>query len=121
MLKLPAIIVGCILVVLAFVTTIPNILIGKYAYFATDLNHNLLHLVVGFVFLFFAYVFEARLKFLFRYFGYFFIFVAVFGAWSTGMETGDVLGIFATNGIGHIFNLVFGTVLFIIGTSDLRD
>jgi hypothetical protein len=112
--------ISALFLFMAFFTAIPNALIGKNALFVTNFSHNLLHLVLGVLFLFVAVTnFKNALSF-YKYVGFVFIMVAVLGAWLNGFEDGSVFWLIYTNGIGHIFNLVFGVFCVVVGTSGSR-
>lgn len=120
MLRKFTITLGIFFIILSLITIKPNNLIGKNSLFATDFLRNLIHLFIGGLMLFVAIWHTELLPKVYRTLGYFFIFLAVVGSWSTGYDMGELFGIMVVNGVGNIFNLIVGVNYIIIGTSEMR-
>jgi hypothetical protein len=120
MLKNFSITIGGFFILLALMTIMSNPVIGKDAFFVTDFSHNFLHLTLGAIFICLTIFDLKHLVQYYKYVGILLVAIAVLGAWSTGSDTGDILGFFAVNGVGHVFNLIVGTVCILIGTSPSR-
>jgi hypothetical protein len=120
MLKNFSITMGVLFVLLSLMTIVTNPLIGKDALFATDFSHNFLHLTLGAIFICLTIFDLKHLVLYYKYVGILLVAIAVLGAWSTGSDAGNILGFFAVNGVGHVFNLLLGIVCILIGTSPSR-
>lgn len=121
MLKKFTISIGVLFILLALVTITNNPFVGKNALFANDLAHNLIHWFIGGLLIFIAIWHFDYIYKVYRVIGTLFILLAIIGSWSTGFETGNILGLIMTNGVAHMFNLFVGVLFVVIGTSKLRN
>lgn len=116
-----AVLLGSVYIILALATVYPNNIIGHNALFATDLLHNFIHLLTGFVLVGVAFWNHFLLPRVIRTVGVILVVLAILGAWFTGGDIGKILGLLTANGLGHVVHLVTGIVCVVVGTEVFRS
>lgn len=113
--------IGVAFILLALLTIIPNSIVGRDAIFYTDLSHNLIHFFIGAAILVVAFEYERYISKTFRVLGIIYLALAVLGAIGVGFEPyGHLFGFIGMNGADNILHLVFGVLMIVIGTKDIR-
>jgi uncharacterized membrane protein len=120
MIKKLSITAGIILILAALITLVPNVIIGSFGIFYTDLQHNLIHLISGAILIVVALEYARHLPRTLRIMGFVYLALAVVGALLIGARgIGLVLGI-GMNGADHVLHLLIGIFLIILGTGEIR-
>jgi hypothetical protein len=115
MAKTLAIILGLILVLLGLLGFTSNPLIGANSLFATDMVHNLIHIVFGAVLLIVAFWSGKDSVLWLKIVGAVVFLLGIIGILSVPTVGGMLLGIAYTNGTSNWLHLIAGIVIFIAG------
>ncbi|MFH1473237.1 MAG: DUF4383 domain-containing protein [bacterium] len=109
---------GWIFLVLGILGFFSNPIIGSGigAWFHTDFNHNLVHLITGLIFLWVAYRATVKTADTLKVFGVVYLVIAVLG-WLLVSGTGTLLGLIEVNGAGNWLHLILGLLLLWAGMS----
>ncbi len=96
---------------------VPNPLIGDGALFHTNATHNVVHLLVGLVFLLAAFVMPAYATLALKGFGYVYLLIAVLGFLVVDPVSGEgsILGFVDVNGADNWLHVVLGALLVALG------
>ena len=114
------IILGTIFILIAFLTIIPNSIIGKYGFFYTDFVHDMIHFLTGVILLYIAFKKNHWIPKTLRISGMFYIALAIIGAISIGaVSIGKVMGFIGMSGADNILHLVLGLILVFLGTKEI--
>lgn len=106
-----AMIFGWLFLVIGILGFIPNPIVGETGLFHADLNHNIVHLLSGAIFLWVAYAAPAKSAMTLKVFGIVYLLITVLG-FITG-ESGTLLGLLEINGADNWLHLILGaTALF---------
>jgi hypothetical protein len=108
---------GVILLIVGVLGFIPGGLgiVGPDGVFATNMLHDLVHLVTGLIFIIVAAKSAGSVGTAFKVFGVIYVLVALLGFFMAG-DDGMLLGLH-TNGADHWLHLVLGIVFFALGFS----
>lgn len=99
---------------------VPNPIVGADGIFATDLNHNLVHLISGAVFAFAASRGAATTSLVMKIFGV--VYLLVGGLGLAGMaHDGSLLGLMQVNDADHYLHLALGVVIGGLGFFGSKD
>ena len=107
---------GIVFVVVGLLAWIPNPLVGAGAFFDTNVVHDLVHLVIGLVFLWVAFMAPEKAAAAFKVIGVVYLLVAVLG-FVLVPQGGAILGLVQTNMADHWLHVVLGIVIIAIGFS----
>lgn len=107
--KTIAMVVGWVFLVIGILGFIPNPLVGEDALFQTDLNHNIVHLLSGIIFLWVAYKASEKSTMLLKVFGVVYLLVAILGFFMA--DGGSILGLIEVNGADNWLHVLLGVVL----------
>lgn len=114
MAKTLAIIFGIIFVLVGILGFIGNPLVGMGAFFAANMLHNLVHLVIGLVLLGVAFWSPAQSALWLKIMGWVYLVVAVLGFLLVS-GTGDLLGLVTVNAADDWLHLVLAIILLVVG------
>ena len=107
MAKKIAMIFGWIFLIIGILGFIPNPIVGEGGLFHADLNHNIVHILSGIIFLWVAYGAAAKSAMLLKVFGIVYLLVAILGFF---MGEGSILGLIEVNAADNWLHLVLGLV-----------
>ena len=89
-----------------------NPLVGSTGLFLTDLNHNIVHLLSGTIFLWVGYGAVSKAGMVMKIFGVVYLLVALLGFMQSG---NSLLGIMSSNMADTWLNVVLGIVILLAG------
>lgn len=118
--KTLALVFGWVFLLVGILGFFPNPIVGPDALFQTDLNHNLVHLISGLVFLGVAYLAPLKSALTLKVFGVVYLLVAVLGL-VLAMDGGTLLGLIEINSADNWLHVVLGLVALIGGIKADRN
>ena len=115
MAKTLALIFGILLVLIGLLGFIANPLVGSGGMFATDMVHNLIHIILGAVLLYAALLAPAQSGLCLKIVGAIALVLGLLGLFMVSAEGGMLLGIAWTNGASNWLHLILGVVILACG------
>lgn len=115
-----AIIFGAVFVLVGLLGFVSNPLVGEGAVFATNALHDVVHLLIGIIFLIVAFGYPGKSAMTLNVFGVIYLILAVLGFIMTPNE-GMLLGIVEMNVADNWLHLVLGIVLLAVGMSAKKE
>jgi uncharacterized membrane protein HdeD (DUF308 family) len=113
MAKSLALVIGIVFLLVGAAGLFPNTIVGENAMFVTDFTHNLIHLVVGLIFVLVAEKATAKSSATLKTLGVIVIIVAALGFFYGT----SIFGFISTNAASNWFHLVIGLISLIAGFS----
>jgi hypothetical protein len=107
MAKTIAMVFGWIFLIIGVLGFISNPIVGDTGIFHADLNHNLVHIVSGIIFLWVSYKSPMKSSALLKIFGAVYLIVAILGFF---MGSGSILGLIEVNSADNWLHLVLALV-----------
>lgn len=114
MAKTLAIIFGIIFVLVGLLGFVGNPLVGMDAFFAANMLHNLVHLVLGLILLYVAFWSSAQSVLWLKIIGWVYLVVAILGFLLVS-GTGNLLGLITINAADDWLHLVLAIILLVVG------
>ena len=114
--KIAALIFGIVFIAVGLLGFIPNPIIGdsENAIFHADTLHNMVHIVSGLLFLFFAFASPASIPAFMKIFGIVYLLLGIIGVVNFAMDgMGKILGFLHVNGADNLLHIVLGVAIFI--------
>lgn len=106
---------GIVFVLVALLGFMGTGIVGDMGVFHTDMMHNVVHLIVGLVFIFVALKAADSMGMTMKIFGAIYLILAVLGFLMVGSGTGSLLGLIEINGADNYLHLVLGIVILFFG------
>ena len=107
--KTIAMVIGWVFLIVGILGFVPNPLVGEDALFHTDLNHNIVHLLSGIIFLWVAYKAPQKSAMVMKVFGVVYLLVAVLGF--VMADGGSILGLIEINHADNWLHVLLGVVI----------
>lgn len=114
MAKTLALLFGYVFLLVGILGFISNPIVGANGFFHADLNHNLVHLISGIVFLVVAYTAPAKSAMTLKVFGVVYLLVTVLG-FLFAPDGPSLLGLLETNMADNYLHLALGVVILLAG------
>jgi hypothetical protein len=114
MAKTLSLVFGVVFVLVGVLGWIPNPIVGPSGIFETNFMHDLVHLVIGLVFLYVAFMAVHQATLAFKVVGVVYLLIAVLGFFMAP-HGGALLGLVHTNAADHWLHVVLGVVLLGLG------
>ena len=114
MAKTLALVFGYVFLLVGILGFISNPIVGSTGLFHADLNHNLVHLISGIVFLVVAYTAPAKASMTLKVFGVVYLLVTALG-FALAPNGPTLLGLIETNMADNYLHLALGVVILLAG------
>lgn len=114
MAKTLALVFGYVFLIVGILGFFSNPIVGQSGIFHTDLNHNIVHLLSGIIFLWVGYAAASKAGTVMKIFGVVYLLVAVLG-FVLAPNGGSILGLIDTNVADTYLHVVLGVVILLAG------
>lgn len=115
MAKKLAIVFGVVFIAVGLLSFVDNGIVGSNGFFATDLNHDIVHLLTGIVLLFVGLKKPESSAKALKVFAVIYLVVTVLG-FVLVPQGGSLLGLIFVSSSDHILHLVLGVVIYVLAS-----